>query len=417
MVAFLAFHMQMTQEMKFPGVWWCLAAWCVWLALVPGVSRAQALVEPSASASAQATASAPASAPANREAEDGALPAWSVMPRRQWMRIPRVQGKLTNRELGLIINDDDPYSVQVGAHYARARGIPVNQILHVSVPVKGSLSAAEFAQLKERVDAFFGDRVQALAMAWKVPYAVECNSITGAMTLGFDPGLCKTSTCAASRPSAYFGSRSIRPWRDHGMRLSMLLAASDVSQATALIDRGVRSDGTLGRKGALPANVHFVSTSDRVRSVRERLFPPAGLVPNFGLDVFLDKSDALDKPQRVVMYLTGAEQVRKLDEVQFLPGALADHLTSFGGLLDRPTGQMNVLSWLDAGATASYGTTSEPCAHLQKFPHPQALLLFYAQGATAIEAYWKSVAWPQQGLFVGEPLAAPFAPSQALAAR
>jgi hypothetical protein len=29
-------------------------------------------------------------------------------------------------------------------------------------------------------------------------------------------------------------------------------------------------------------------------------------------------------------------------------------------------------------------------------------------GATAIEAYWKSVAWPAQGLFVGEPLAAPY---------
>jgi uncharacterized protein (TIGR03790 family) len=66
------------------------------------------------------------------------------------------------------------------------------------------------------------------------------------------------------------------------------------------------------------------------------------------------------------------------------------------------------LSWIGAGATASYGTTSEPCAHWQKFPHPQALLLFYVNGATAIETYWKSVVWPQQGLFVGEPLAAPF---------
>lgn len=339
------------------------------------------------------------------------------MPRRQWMTVPRVVGKLSSRELGLVINEDDPYSVQVGEYYARARNIPDDQVLRVSLPVKGSLTPAEFAKLKERVDAFFGDRVQALALAWKLPFAVDCNSITGALTMGFDPALCKSSTCAKSRASPYFGSRSIRPWRDHGVRLSMLLAASDVAQARALIDRGVRSDGTLGRKWSPVANVHFVTTADRVRSVRERLFPPAGEVPKFGLAVFLDKADVLDRPQRVIMYLTGAVQVRKLEEVQFLPGALADHLTSFGGLLDRPTGQMNVLSWLDAGATASYGTTSEPCAHLQKFPHPQALLLFYAQGGTAIEAYWKSVAWPQQGLFVGEPLAAPFAPSQALAAR
>jgi uncharacterized protein (TIGR03790 family) len=127
------------------------------------------------------------------------------------------------------------------------------------------------------------------------------------------------------------------------------------------------------------------------------------------LDVSLDKTAGVRDVDRVLMYLTGAVSVPHLDTVGFLPGALADHLTSFGGLLDRPTGQMNVLSWIEAGATASYGTTSEPCAHLQKFPHPQALLLFYVQGASALEAYWKSVQWPQQGLFVGEPLAAPFA--------
>lgn len=357
------------------------------------------------------TAGPATSAEAASEAGSAEPPPWSVMPRRQWASVPRVMGRLSARDIGLLINEDDAYSVQVGAHYARLRNIPEDRILRVSLPLKGTLSAGEFAQLKARVDAFFGDRVQALALAWKQPFAVECNSITGALTMGFDATLCQTSTCARSRTSSYFGSASLRPWRDHGMRLSMLLAAPDVRQAKALIDRGVQSDNTLGLKGGLPARAHFVTTSDQVRSVRQSLFPPEGPVPAVGLDVSLDKTDGLRKADRVIMYLTGAVQVPHLSEVEFLPGALADHLTSFGGLLDRPTGQMTVLSWIEAGATASYGTTSEPCAHLQKFPHPQALLLFYVQGATAIEAYWKSVAWPQQGLFVGEPLAAPFAPA------
>jgi hypothetical protein len=67
------------------------------------------------------------------------------------------------------------------------------------------------------------------------------------------------------------------------------------------------------------------------------------------------------------------------------------------------------MEWIASGATASHGTVSEPCNHVQKFPHPQVLLLHYLQGSTAIEAYWKSVAWPQQSLFIGDPLAAPFA--------
>jgi hypothetical protein len=34
----------------------------------------------------------------------------------------------------------------------------------------------------------------------------------------------------------------------------------------------------------------------------------------------------------------------------------------------------------------------------------------YLSGDTLVEAYWKSVLMPSQGLFIGEPLAAPFAP-------
>ncbi len=44
----------------------------------------------------------------------------------------------------------------------------------------------------------------------------------------------------------------------------------------------------------------------------------------------------------------------------------------------------------------------------KKFSNPQVLLSHYLAGETLIEAYWKSVAWPAQGLLIGEPLAAPY---------
>ena len=69
---------------------------------------------------------------------------------------------------------------------------------------------------------------------------------------------------------------------------------------------------------------------------------------------------------------------------------------------------MSVLRWLAAGATGSYGAVVEPCNFPQKFPNPEVLIRRYLDGDTLIEAYWKSVAWPGQGLFVGEPLARPF---------
>jgi uncharacterized protein (TIGR03790 family) len=329
-------------------------------------------------------------------------------PERKWLLPPRVIGRITAKELGLVINEDDPYSVEAGAYYARMRGIPANRVLKVKLPLKPGLSALEFAAFARQVNGFFGADVQGLALAWRQPYAVECNSITGALALGFDAKLC-SQTCAPSRVSPYFASASSQPFKDHKLRPSMLLAAQDVAAAKALIDRGVAADGSLGLRGAMPVRAHFVTTSDAVRSVRQVFYPPAGLVPKLGFDVVLDQTDALRDADRVLLYMTGRERIEGLDTVRFVPGALADHLTSFGGVLESGYGQMTALAWINAGATASYGTTSEPCSHLQKFPHPQALLLFYAQGSSALEAYWKSVAWPQQGLFIGEPLAAPFA--------
>jgi hypothetical protein len=87
---------------------------------------------------------------------------------------------------------------------------------------------------------------------------------------------------------------------------------------------------------------------------------------------------------------------------------VADHLTSYGGQLPTGNGQMPITDWLTAGATASHGTVEEPCNYTEKFSKASVLIEHYLRGDTLIEAYWKSVAWPGQGLFVGEPLARPW---------
>jgi hypothetical protein len=69
---------------------------------------------------------------------------------------------------------------------------------------------------------------------------------------------------------------------------------------------------------------------------------------------------------------------------------------------------MSAFAFLQAGVTGSFGTVVEPCAYQQKFPNPAVLFPGYFGGATLIEAYWRSVVWPAEGLFLGEPLARPF---------
>ncbi len=324
------------------------------------------------------------------------------------MAIPRAQGRLTSRELGLVINTADPYSVEVGEYYIKARALTRAQVLRLQLPVKSTLSPDEFKGFAAAVDSFFDVPVQALALAWTRPYAVNCNSITGALALGYDGALCEHS-CNASLRSPYFNGGSSRPFSDLKMRPAMLLAANDATAAKAMIARGVAADGSLGLRGAPPVHAYFVTTSDTARSARSPLFPPAGPLRRAGVEVHVETAQAVENARRVLLYQTGLATVGGLDTIKWVPGALADHLTSFGGALESGTGQMSALEWIGSGATASYGTVSEPCSHWQKFPHPQILLLNYLQGATALEAYWKSVMWPQQGVFIGEPLAAPFA--------
>jgi uncharacterized protein (TIGR03790 family) len=329
--------------------------------------------------------------------------------------VPRLSGRLGAADIGLIVNTADPYSVAVGAHYRRARGLTGAQVLEVELPLRPTLTPEEFESLRQRVRDHFGAATQALALAWTAPYAVACNSLTGALALGLDLALCSNS-CGPSQLSPYFNSASIRPWQEHGLRPAMLLAAADVDAARALIDRGVAADGSLALRGRPPVHAALLSTTDRARAVRERLYPPPGLLrgPNVRIQVL--PAVELGEVPRVLMVTTGSVQAPVQPPPQWVAGGLGDHLTSFGGALQGAHGQGTALDWLASGATASHGTVSEPCNHLQKFPHPQVLLGHYLQGATALEAYWKSVAWPQQSLFVGEPLAAPFAPPFAAAA-
>ncbi|MEE8613730.1 MAG: hypothetical protein V3T11_00790, partial [Roseateles sp.] len=49
----------------------------------------------------------------------------------RWAQMPRLYGRITARELGLVINTADPYSVSVGEYYARRRGIPEAQVVRV----------------------------------------------------------------------------------------------------------------------------------------------------------------------------------------------------------------------------------------------------------------------------------------------
>lgn len=306
-------------------------------------------------------------------------------------------------QLAVIVNDDDPDSVAIAAYYAEKRGIPPGNLIHVRfAPGRAALTREEFADLKRQVDRKASKQVQAYALSWARPWRVDCMSITSAFAFGFDPAWC-ASSCKPTKPSPYFNSSVARPYDVYQMRPTMSLAAASVDAAKQLIDRGVASDGSNP-----DGTAYLVSTRDRARNVRAAGYPALRAQMRAVLPVEIVEADALEDKRDVMFYFTGSTHVRSLERNRFLPGAIADHLTSAGGELFGGS-QMSSLAWLEAGATGSYGAVVEPCNFPSKFPVPALVMAHYLQGETLIEAYWKSVQMPGQGLFIGEPLARPFA--------
>lgn len=307
-----------------------------------------------------------------------------------------------SNQLAIVVNSADPQSQSIADYYQKKRGIPDENIIVVEFPVKGnSLGKKKFEQIRQQVEEKTPTHVQFYALAWSKPFKVGCMSITSAFTFGFDEKYCAKG-CEATATSEYFNSDTRAPFDDFKMRPSMMLAGSSVEQVFAMIDRGVRSDSTHPHGTA-----YLVSTSDKVRNTRAVFYPSviSGLAERLILQQV--NTNTLKNKKDVLFYFTGLAKVNDITSNKFVDGAIADHLTSAGGVLFGGR-QMSVLRWLDAGATASYGTVVEPCAFQQKFPHPGIVIEKYTNGETLVEAYWKSVAWPGQGLFVGEPLAAPF---------
>lgn len=100
---------------------------------------------------------------------------------------------------------------------------------------------------------------------------------------------------------------------------------------------------------------------------------------------------------------------------RILPGAIVEHLTSFGAHFGT-AGQTKLSEFIRYGAAGASGTVMEPLSMHQKFPNP-VIHLFYADGCSLAEAFYQSVHGPYQLMIVGDGLARPFTKFREVAMR
>ena len=328
----------------------------------------------------------------------------------------------------VVVNQNSTNSVQLGNYYCERRCVPPQNLLRIywtGGNTTWTQSDFETNLLNPLVAMLSScgltNQVDYVVLSMDIPYQVTAadgiNSTTAALFYGFKTDDCSTN-CPSGIPgcnlpdassNAYAGSEGIfrqTPPIAAGSNswLVTMITSSNLAQAQAIIDCGVDSDGTFPTQ-----TVWLAKTSDLARNVRYLEFDNAIFDARLAGDFFIQRTNS-DSPYgltNLLGYQTGLAVFNTLSNM-FVPGAIADSLTSYGGLILAPNGQTSLLAFMNAGACGSYGTVTEPCNYLQKFPSPQDYF-YQARGFSLAECYYMSLANPYQGLIVGEPLAAPFA--------
>lgn len=312
-----------------------------------------------------------------------------------------------------------PESLAVANYYAEKRGIPKSHIARIPLPPLEAFDPESFRKHcievveKHIRDHGLEDRISVWVTTSGCPPVLKDNGASGMIYFGgyqsVRTGVAQPGTYEAK--NEYF-DRALgyrRPEKaTAGGYLHMHLDVGSFEATKALIDRSIQADGTN------PDGTVYLMDGVGPRSSRKVSIPLAEkLLTVLGRKVKHLPGVMPTGAQDVIGLYTG-EKALQVRACQYLPGALADHLTSFGGRLRTYRGQTSASDFVRAGCSASYGTVVEPYNYPAKFPTAQ-LHVYYALGFTAVESYWMSVLWPQQGLFVGDPLTRPFLQAPTLA--
>lgn len=339
-------------------------------------------------------------------------------------------------ELVVIANSREPDSVAIAHHYMSVRGIPRQNFIAVDPGSPGKngyveISPADFTRLVwQPVNTALRERgLDRHVLAWvystHFPYRVSsspCLSLQGLTYLRNQIPEPQAISQAKYKSELFTGPDSPR---DHGFAPQTFESARELlrdamplpnitlgyiggngntkDEIIAMIDRGEASDYTQPS-----GDVFFVSIDD-VRS-RPRNWQFASAVEGlrrFGVNGIV--TNQLPQAHPFIMgIMAGTANPDPAKVGTFLPGAMAEHLTSLGAAFDIP-GQTKITRWIRAGATGSAGTVCEPMNYWMKFPHAR-FFNHYRMGCTMIESFYQSIRSPLQIMLIGDPLAAPWAP-------
>ncbi len=337
-------------------------------------------------------------------------------------------------EIALLINRNSPASVELAHHFAHDRKVPPQNIIYLSLPdgamePEAQITPEEFTKhiwepanadiLKRKI----GDHILAWVYSADFPVRILSEPNVSLQGITFvrnklpDPESITQGTYASriyagpdKEGGPYAESRTLEQYatflQGNAPLPSMMLAhlgsrGTTMEEALTSLKYGVISDGSSPR-----GNVYLIKIDDVRSQCRSWEFPDAQEEINkLGLTCVI-ASNYPTGVNDLVGVMGGSQNVDPATYGTYVPGAMGEHLTSYGAIFHFNT-QSKLTTWLRAGATASAGTVVEPFAIWTKFPHAR-FYAHYARGCTILESFYQSIRCPMQTLLVGEPLAAPW---------
>jgi uncharacterized protein (TIGR03790 family) len=317
----------------------------------------------------------------------------------------------------VVINQNSSASIELGNYYSERRQVPPENVFRIAW-AGGNISwdVTEFQTnlLQPLLEAIatrgLTNQIHYVVLSMDIPFQIFNGTVINSTTAGLFYGVKTTMgngllTLGNSYAASETAFPEAPPANAPGYSfLTTMITADSLAQAKRIVDQGVDSDATFPT-----APVVLAQTDDPARRIRSVNFNntifDTRLRRNYS--VVTRHSNSPEREANLLGYQTGLANFT-VSPTTFVPGAMADSLTSFGGIIFGPNGQTTLLAFLEAGAAGSYGTVTEPTADLAKFPNPQNYF-YQARGFSLAECYYQSLKTPYQGLIVGEPLAAPFA--------
>jgi hypothetical protein len=362
----------------------------------------------------------------------------------------------------LLVNAENPASREVANWFVHLRGVPEVNVVELTPGDEGKrlnidTNAFRNLVLKPGIEAMqargLGNQVAAWVYSCGFPAGVRTDpkmSLTGiTFTAGqvpqkgiLDSGMFRSPYFAGpgeppppqpepepgqdklppppkaleAGPTAGFNSRQRALARGPTLIPAMVLGSihnrgSTPEEIIAMLRRSVTADGTNPKKSP----VQFLFQDDIRWSCREwQVIPAVRELQSLGIDAKLVNATKPKGPPLLGLW-TGIKTVEADQMPTFVPGAIAEHLTSHAATYDDMS-QMKLDEWMRRGVAGSAGTVTEPFAIWTKFVHAR-VYAHYVRGCTMMESLYQAVGSPLQTLFVGDPLVRPFAPALKLTAR